>query len=156
MELDATSHSITKLASLDSPARAAAVRCKMIWDDLLPKEIRGACLLNHYRLLAQDIQSLEHQAMSPSTRFGALFEADRQKERRRTKTPETASAFVLNHLVFLMFPETDEAQREARHKRLTKDGDIGRNVNGICGRVCHWHHPADVQGKLAICVTLPS
>ena len=40
--LDAASHSLIKLSSVDSPARAAAVRCKTVWDQSLPREVSGA------------------------------------------------------------------------------------------------------------------
>jgi hypothetical protein len=129
--LDAASHSIIKLSSVDSPARAVAVRFKTVWDQNLSKEIKGARLLNSYRLLAQEIQTLEHQAMHAKTPIGALFYADRDPERRREPTEGTASAFVLDHLLEIMFADSDRAQRKVRHKRLTKDREIARNVNSI-------------------------
>lgn len=129
--LDAGSHSLIKLSSSNSPARAAAIRCKTMWEQSLPKEIKGARLLSNYRLLAQEIQSLEHQAMSPETPFGAMFDADRQRGRRRVKSKDTARAFVLDHLVDIMIPVTDTAQRNKAHNRLIKDRDIAKNVSSL-------------------------
>jgi hypothetical protein len=67
LRIDAASYSIAKLATLDSPAKAVAVHFKTVWDKNRSREIKGARLLNSYRLLAQEIQMLEHQAMHPET-----------------------------------------------------------------------------------------
>jgi hypothetical protein len=132
VEIDAASISATKLGSLTSPARSAALRWKVMMENSLPKEIRGARQLDNARRLAQEIETLEHQASSSETPIGALYKADRERERRRRDTAGTASAFVMDHLVQITFPPGATAELTARrHKRLTKDRMIARNVDSM-------------------------
>jgi hypothetical protein len=130
MEIDAAAISTIKIGTLDTPARSAVLCWKVILEKSLPKEILGARQIDNARRLAQEIESLEHQAKISETPIGALFAMDREEKRRRRTTALTASAFVMGHILQKTFPRGGTAEvMKTRMRRLVKDRNIARNVD---------------------------
>jgi hypothetical protein len=79
MEIDAAAMSTIKIGTLDTPARSAVLCWKVMLEKSLPKEILGPRQIDNARRLAQEIESLEHQAKTLTLQ---LVPCSRRTERR--------------------------------------------------------------------------
>jgi hypothetical protein len=128
MELITHGASAAQINNMSSPAKSAAALCRNMWENDRPKLLLKVQYLHNYLLLSKDLESLEVQARSIDTPFGKLFAKDRGSVRRRTTNDRTAGAFVLDHVVSLMYPNGTSETIKTAKARLTRDRDMAQNV----------------------------